>query len=583
MVRCLKFFLLSLLAVMTVSCSNEDENIEYEYLPVKLVGSDTWSILNVKTGEVVFRDEFKNKPSAIYHDVFFVKNDKGTFDYYSVKDVKKPLNKTSYYMAIDFVGSDIVPATLPGKQITLINTKCEEVAVLDKSIERCGRFKGGLAPFMDDADKWGFLDKKGNIVIKAKYDDVSWFNDGVAVCATKDVASDVTTYYAVDTDGKELFKFTSKDYKAIGSYSEGYLPVVKDDEIIYLDKTGKKVYSLCNLNDTTSTYMVNLCTYGDGRSVFIEGDMFGLKDKENNIILRAKYDLLYNIGEGRYFAKKDDKFGVIDYEDNVVLDFKYEEIDKLRDDVFVVGNGKTKTLVNDKGEDVTNVNISDYSLDYVNVVKSNYLDPKDYAQKIANSFTETSCAGYTGKMTLRDFKAELTYGESYYSDEMTLTINNENTGRTVLLLFDKYLSRQTYRYETYYYWTYRYPAGYVFNYDAKLRGVFITYDISEYEPVEAKVAEEFEKLLKAKGYKSVDGGYMESPKGTAAGLAYDEGVITLCYYFDDGYRVDLARNARKSNKKTPEGVDDVAAYDSVAAMDDYYAVDSLVADTVGYY
>ena len=205
MVRCLKFFLLSLLAVMTVSCSNEDENIEYEYLPVKLVGSDTWSILNVKTGEVVFRDEFKNKPSAIYHDVFFVKNDKGTFDYYSVKDVKKPLNKTSYYMAIDFVGSDIVPATLPGKQITLINTKCEEVAVLDKSIERCGRFKGGLAPFMDDADKWGFLDKKGNIVIKAKYDDVSWFNDGVAVCATKDVASDVTTYYAVDTDGKELF------------------------------------------------------------------------------------------------------------------------------------------------------------------------------------------------------------------------------------------------------------------------------------------------------------------------------------------------------------------------------------------
>ena len=29
----------------------------------------------VKTGEVVFRDEFKNKPSAIYHDVFFVKND----------------------------------------------------------------------------------------------------------------------------------------------------------------------------------------------------------------------------------------------------------------------------------------------------------------------------------------------------------------------------------------------------------------------------------------------------------------------------------------------------------------------------
>lgn len=74
--------------MLIISCSSNDNEIEYDYLPVKLVGSEMWSILNVQTGEVVFRDEFKNEPSAIYNDVFLVKNDKGTFDYYNVNDVK---------------------------------------------------------------------------------------------------------------------------------------------------------------------------------------------------------------------------------------------------------------------------------------------------------------------------------------------------------------------------------------------------------------------------------------------------------------------------------------------------------------
>lgn len=576
MIKFLRLTFLTLASMLIISCSSNDDEIEYDYLPVKLVGSEMWSILNVQTGEVVFRDEFKNEPSAIYNDVFLVKNDKGTFDYYNVNDVKKPVNKTSYYMAADFVGSDIVPATLPGKQITLINNKCEEVAVLDKSIERCAKFVEGLAPFMDDNDKWGFLDKTGKIIIKAKYDNVSFFNDGVSICSITDMAKDLTTYYAIDNTGKELFTFTSKDYKAIGTYSDGYLPVVKGEEIIYLDNTGKKAYSLCNLTDS-AYYKVNLCTYKDSRSVFCEGDVFGIKDKDNNIILRAKYDLLYCFGEGRYLAEKEDKYGIIDFNDNVLLDFKYDEITQLRKEIFLVGNEKSKTLINDKGEDITNVNFTQYSLTQINVVKNNYLDPKAYAQKIINSFTDTTCDGYNGNMTLRNFSSELTYSASYYSDESTLIVNNENTGRQVGLMFNNYLSKQTYKYETYYYWTYRYPAGYVFNYGAKLRGVWMTYDISEYECLEEKISAEFDKNLRSRGYKEIEGGYWKSPKGTAVGLSYDEGIITLIYYFTEGNYIDLTRNPRKSNnKRTPEGKDYVSAVDTVV-------VDTIAADTAVYY
>ena len=65
--------LLFAISVITFSCSPEikeskgDTEIEYDYLPVKLVGSDMWSILNVKTGELLYKDEFKNRPSPIYN------------------------------------------------------------------------------------------------------------------------------------------------------------------------------------------------------------------------------------------------------------------------------------------------------------------------------------------------------------------------------------------------------------------------------------------------------------------------------------------------------------------------------------
>ena len=260
MIKSLNFLFLSLLAILTISCSNEDTDIEYDYLPVKLVGSEMWSILNVQTGEVLYKDEFKNMPSAIYHDLFLVENDKGTFDYYNINNVKTPVNKASFYMAADFVGSDVTPATLPGKQITLINTKCEVVATLDKSIERCGKFVEGLAMFMDETGKCGFLDKTGKIVIKAKYDNGLSFSDGVSVCWLVDEDEDLTTYYVIDKTGKELFKFTSNEYVIAGAFNEGRIPVFKDKEIIYLDKTGKKLQSLCNLEDTIN-YSSNLFNY----------------------------------------------------------------------------------------------------------------------------------------------------------------------------------------------------------------------------------------------------------------------------------------------------------------------------------
>ena len=550
-----KLLLLSLVCFALASCRSNDEKIEYEYLPVKLAGSESWSILNVKSGEIVFKDEFKNKPSAIFNDIFLVENDKGTYDYYNVNDTKTPINNESYYMASDFVGSEIVAATKPGKTISLINTKCEEVATLDKSIVACSNFKDGLAAFKDANDKLGFLNTKGEIVIKAKYDNVRDFCDGISICSIEDTKNDVTTYYAIDKSGKELFSFNNKEYKLCANFSEGFLPVVKEDQIIYLNKDGKKAYELCNISDSLG-YQVYLCEYNDNRSIFCEGESYGLKDKDNKIILRAKYEYLSYVGDDKYIACQDNKYGIIDYEDNHLIDFKYDDITKMNEDVLLVRSGKTYTLVNMKGEDLTNYNFSSYSLASYHFVKSNYIEPKDYALKIFNSFNENTCRGYDESMTVADFISELNYSVSYYSDEYTIVSKGrDGSNEPCGVCFDGPISSRTYKYESFYYYSYKIPNGYAFNKNTKVRLIISLYDISDYEIVEDKVCNEFEKLLKSKGYKSIENNLFESPKGTVVGLGYKDGKFTLYYYFVRGRYIDIERELRtKKAKQTPEGM-----------------------------
>lgn len=551
----LQFYWFTLLSVLLVSCNTGDEKINYDYLPVKLAGSESWSIMDVKSGEIVYKDEFKNRPSAIYNDIFLVENENGTYDYYNINDVKTPINKESYYMASDFVGSEIVAATKLGKTISLINTKCEEVTTLDRSIIACSNFKDGLAAFKDANEKMGFLNTKGKIVIKAKYDDVQDFSDGIAICSIEDSKKNVTTYYAIDKTGKELFKFNNKEYRDYGAFSDGFLPVVKEDKVIYLNKKGKKAYDLCNITDVLWA-KAYLCKYNEERSVFCEGESYGLKDKDNNIILRAKYDYLSYIGDDKYIALQESKYGVINHEDYHLIDFTYDNITKLNEDVLLVQSGNTYTLINMKGEDVTSYNFSRYSLASFHFVNSNYIDPKAYAQKIAKTFDEHSCRGYNAKVTVADFMSDFTLSPSYYTDEYSIIVNGkDDSNKTCLVTFEGPISGRTYKDAYFYFYKFKVPDGYAFNKRTKIRGIIDTYDLSEYDVVENKVCDEFETLLRSKGYHDIGNNLFESPKGRIVGLGYKEGVITLYYYFTKGKLVDIERNLRtQRDKKTPEGM-----------------------------
>lgn len=144
--------------LVLASCSQS--NGKLKYLPVQLVGSEMWSIVDVETGEVILKDEFKNCPSVIVNDIFYVMNGDGKYDFYNVNDVKKPLNKTSYKEVTCF-SNGYALAVEDGKTISVINAEGKQVASMPTNVKRCGTFsEDGVAIAQFTDDKCGLVDTK---------------------------------------------------------------------------------------------------------------------------------------------------------------------------------------------------------------------------------------------------------------------------------------------------------------------------------------------------------------------------------------------------------------------------------------
>ncbi len=67
------------MALSFVSCGSDSG--QTRYIAAKLARSDMWSIVDVKSGEIVYKDESKSQPSVIVNDKFCVKNESGLYDY----------------------------------------------------------------------------------------------------------------------------------------------------------------------------------------------------------------------------------------------------------------------------------------------------------------------------------------------------------------------------------------------------------------------------------------------------------------------------------------------------------------------
>lgn len=157
---------------------------------------------------------------------------------------------------------------------------------------------------------FGFVNKKGEIIIPHKFEDAGFFHEDCTLLNSPNV---------------NIRKFGSKQYASVTINGNNYR----------INKKGKTVYLFRNedIGKCTSTFQ-NQRYYS-----YISGGLYGIIDKNKfdnqanipQFQITPKYQYLYvmegnDINHPMIIAVYNDRFGIIDKNETIIIPFEYEDI-----------------------------------------------------------------------------------------------------------------------------------------------------------------------------------------------------------------------------------------------------------------
>ena len=156
-----------------------------------------------------------------------------------------------------------------------------------KDVQETSVFKGGLAA-IKQADKYGFINKTGEVVIPCQYDDVLFFSDGLcAVAVTKQIEdSTYSEWTYIDATGKTAINSV---FEVAQNFNAGLAAVKRNGKWSWIDKKDKDVFG----NDFEECQ-----SFKDGFAAYKKDGFFGLINKSGKLILTPSYAIIGNFNEG---------------------------------------------------------------------------------------------------------------------------------------------------------------------------------------------------------------------------------------------------------------------------------------------
>ena len=228
-----------------------------------------------------------------------------------------------------------------------------------------------------EKEKFGLADKKGDIIIEAKYNDIvvlreglykikennSWsiFNDKCRL--TKD------SYDEIDLDG-DFFIVSKNGLK--GHLNANGEKVVMLDDGSYVELPSKFAWGY-DFKNGIAKVLINGCEN------FIDKSFNIVIASENQTIpIDESIDYLVSKDKkGNYIFVQDDKYGIIDHSGKIIIEAKYQSLSHLTDDLYIAGIVK-------EGDYYSTYGVID--IDDKTILTFEYSSIKPYGGKIPRSY-----------------------------------------------------------------------------------------------------------------------------------------------------------------------------------------------------
>ena len=491
------------------SCSNKSGEIEY--LPCKMDKGDDWGFVNAK-GEVFCKDAFKECPSVVRNGVFFV----GEGDLYSLYkfEPKKPVLLLEDIKYKGRPRNGIMPICRKDSHIEVIDVSGKVLFTLEKidnqEVTGCRpgySSNGYLTVFSMDADGKEFssiIDKKGKIILKPKYKDITVISDDLFFVAIDN--DEETEKFFVNRKGekqtqwkKDLELCSVMEAKADRA-AHKYVCAMRGERCYIYDLKGNEILKC-------SEKVRNIVQIKGNVFVFEGANDFGIMNLKGEKIVSDKYEILQILEDGNFLAEKNDKYELLDSKGEAIeQNLDYEEIAYIEEFGIVAVDNNRGYILNDKlkigGKEEF------YDLEYPNIsfIRSDYFDYAQVVNVVESAIKhglKEKGAYFGNKITNIPTiisKDANSYKDSYSAEfplakgsKYTVNVNLDFTSKIAKPIYKtKTVQKYNYWYG-YYNTTEEVVDGYQFNTEAKIDGISIVCDVP-YDKKE-KLHKELKNLL----------------------------------------------------------------------------------------
>ena len=216
-------------------------------------------------------------------------------------------------------------------------------------------FNDGLAA-VNVKNRWGYIDKSGNVVIKPIYKDACGFSEGLAAVIVDN------KYGFIDRNGNMVI---APQFGFVVAFSEGLASVVNDNSFSIIDKKGNTIATLGDeISDlqqfTNGLAAVEVKHETDDDAVF----KYGFVDRSGRMAIKPQFDYVGAFSDGLALATQtpDGKSGYIDTTGRFVIEPQYDEAEDFSEGLapvkkdgkwrFIDSAGAEVTMLGDKNESV---------------------------------------------------------------------------------------------------------------------------------------------------------------------------------------------------------------------------------------
>ncbi len=497
--------LAAVVALLMTACSGSDTTYQYktQYLPVQLVGSEKWSILDVNSGEVIARDAFVKAPSPIVDGMFYVMNDDGSYDYYDVSAPTTPV-AGHFGSVTSFSDDGVAVCSRVGGSLCVIDRKGQVIKELPKEVSQCSMFSRGMATFQNDNGSWGYINTSGDTIVPANYSSANLFlyNDYALVVDESQPNDSTLSFTVINKTGKVMFTASSAEYQPVQPYYiNGVLPVVKGDSLVCLDPEGHEVANPIDDSETIEkSGYDNYSRTPSGDYIVIKGKKTGMVDKNNKVLIPIEHDNLIDINGERLIAVNGDTYHIVGRDGKAVGTAKFSNAHVSEDNPFATRG---------------------------------FIDANLAAASLMMLFDETSAGGANANTTLMDMNGMLGPDARMYVGSNTLVM--PQGPYIIQYAFDKDVASANAD-----------STAASFNYDAKVNRVIISLNVNHCPAnTEPAIVNMVESRLGTKGFVFARDGIFCSDYLTALTMGYDKGVMSLIYYMHFNESVPQVKNKRK--------------------------------------